>query len=221
LAALDRLTRSGFLKAAIKGSTARGSFISPKRRAALDRTAASGASSSLISRLTGSVCPCAADTSPNIQQHTSVRSTNRRLTLLNRFMEPSVPPAIAWTVSQIFHFGLPVPIQYSLQPPFSACINRWALPAQGELDSGDLSPGGGYRADRLRTGRNKFALQEWDEGSPLPAKPVIDYPEWARWFPRVASLRVVVLALNHSCQSALTYATKTTPAESAHASRSG
>jgi len=65
-----------------------------------------------------------------------------------------------------------------------------------ERPGGHLSPGSGYRVEPLKTGLRKFTLQEWMEGPPVPARPRITYPEWAAWHPQVASLNIVVLALN-------------------------
>ena len=69
------------------------------------------------------------------------------------------------------------------------------VPALVERPTGSLSPGHGYRADPLKTGRNKFTLQESMGGSPLQAQPKVTYPEWFGWFPQVTSLRIVVLVL--------------------------
>ena len=62
--------------------------------------------------------------------------------------------------------------------------------------SGSLSPGQGYHVEPLQTGRNKFTLQESMGGPPLRAKPTVTYPDWARWYPQVALLPIVVLVLN-------------------------
>ncbi|MGH9648319.1 MAG: hypothetical protein ACRD4E_16060 [Bryobacteraceae bacterium] len=64
-----------------------------------------------------------------------------------------------------------------------------------ERPSGALSPGHGYRVDPLKTGLNKFALQESMGGPILPAQPRVTYPEWVKWSAQVASLRIVVLTL--------------------------
>lgn len=69
------------------------------------------------------------------------------------------------------------------------------VPTLVERPSGALSPGHGYRVDPLKTGLNKFALQESMGGPILPAQPKVTYPEWVRWSPQVASLRIVVLTL--------------------------
>ncbi|MEO7143753.1 MAG: hypothetical protein ABI165_09660 [Bryobacteraceae bacterium] len=52
------------------------------------------------------------------------------------------------------------------------------VPALEVRPGGDLSPGGGYRADPLKTGRNKYTLQEWAAGPPLRAKPKVTYLKW-------------------------------------------
>lgn len=69
------------------------------------------------------------------------------------------------------------------------------VPSLVERPSGFLSPGHGYRADPLKTGRNKFTLQESMGGPLLPAKPRITYHEWIGWSSHVANLRIVVLTL--------------------------
>jgi hypothetical protein len=70
------------------------------------------------------------------------------------------------------------------------------VPAVQERPAGTLSPGPGYRVDPLRTGRDKFTLQESMGGSPLPARPRVTYPEWAKWSAQVSALRIVVLVLS-------------------------
>ena len=69
------------------------------------------------------------------------------------------------------------------------------VPALVERSSGHLSPGHGYRVDPLKTGLNKFTLQESMGGTPFPAKPRVTYAEWARWSSQVSALRIVVLVL--------------------------
>jgi hypothetical protein len=70
------------------------------------------------------------------------------------------------------------------------------VPALVEQPTGSLSPGPGYRADPLKTGRNKFTLQESMGAAPVQARPRVTYPEWITWFPQVASLRIVLLVLD-------------------------
>jgi hypothetical protein len=65
-----------------------------------------------------------------------------------------------------------------------------------ERPSGALSPGHGYRVDPLKTGRNKFTLQESMGGLPQVARPRVTYQEWAKWSSRVAALHIVVLSLS-------------------------
>lgn len=65
-----------------------------------------------------------------------------------------------------------------------------------ERPTGALSPGPGYRVDPLKTGRNKFTLQESMGGPPLQARPRVTYPKWANWSSQVAALRIVVLVLS-------------------------
>jgi hypothetical protein len=67
------------------------------------------------------------------------------------------------------------------------------VPALVEKPAGSLSPGGGFRAQPLAAGRNKFLLQEYGEGSPSQAKPVVTYTAWKNWIPLVESLPVIVL----------------------------
>jgi hypothetical protein len=69
------------------------------------------------------------------------------------------------------------------------------VPTLVERPSGALSPGHGYRVDPLKTGLNKFALQESMGGPIMLAQPRVTCPEWASWRPQVASLRIVVLTL--------------------------
>jgi hypothetical protein len=71
------------------------------------------------------------------------------------------------------------------------------VPALVERPSGFLSPGNGYRADPLKTGRNKFTLQESMGGPPIQARPKISYPEWSKWSSQVTALRIVVLTLTN------------------------
>jgi hypothetical protein len=70
------------------------------------------------------------------------------------------------------------------------------VPTLVERPSGSLSPGHGYRVDPLKTGRNKFTLQESMGGAPLQARPRITYQEWGGWSPQVTALRIVVLTLS-------------------------
>jgi hypothetical protein len=70
------------------------------------------------------------------------------------------------------------------------------VPALVERPSGALSPGQGYRAAPLPTGRNKFTLQESMGGEPLTAQPLVKYAPWVKWYPQVAMLPIVVLVLN-------------------------
>lgn len=70
------------------------------------------------------------------------------------------------------------------------------VPALQERPGGALSPGHGYRATPLKTGRHKFTLQESMGGPPLRAQPRVTYPEWFKWSLQVASLRIVVLVLS-------------------------
>jgi len=70
------------------------------------------------------------------------------------------------------------------------------VPAVVEQPPGSLSPGHGYRVDPLKTGRNKFTLQESMGGPPLQARPKVTYAAWARWSSLVTALRIVVLVLN-------------------------
>ena len=70
------------------------------------------------------------------------------------------------------------------------------VPALQERPADALSPGPGYRAVPLETGRHKFTLQESKGGPPLQARPRVTYPEWIRWSSQVASLRIVVLVVN-------------------------
>jgi hypothetical protein len=69
------------------------------------------------------------------------------------------------------------------------------VPELVERPSGHLSPGHGYRVDPLKTGLNKFTLQESTGGPAFPAKPRVTYPEWVKWSSQVSSLRVIVLTL--------------------------
>jgi hypothetical protein len=67
---------------------------------------------------------------------------------------------------------------------------------------GGLSPGSGYLAAPLKTGRQKFSLLEQSEGgwqSPIrPVRPkVLDVPdEWKKWSDRVSLLPITVLVMN-------------------------
>jgi hypothetical protein len=67
------------------------------------------------------------------------------------------------------------------------------VPSLQERPSGALSPGHGYRAAPLATGLHKFTLQESMGSPPVQAQPRVTCPEWAKWCPRVASLRIVLL----------------------------
>jgi hypothetical protein len=71
------------------------------------------------------------------------------------------------------------------------------VPTLVERPIGALSPGNGYQADPLKTGLNKFTLQESKGGPILPAQAKVTYPAWARWSPQVALLRIVVLTLKN------------------------
>jgi hypothetical protein len=69
------------------------------------------------------------------------------------------------------------------------------VPALQQRPGGAFSPGHGFRAEPLKTGLNKFALQEWMEGPPVQAKPKVTYPAWITWSAQVSSLRITVLVL--------------------------
>jgi hypothetical protein len=71
------------------------------------------------------------------------------------------------------------------------------VPALVARPGGFLSPGNGFRADPLKTGRNKFTLQESMGGPPTVAQPRVTYKEWIRWSAQVTALRIVVLTLSN------------------------
>jgi hypothetical protein len=70
------------------------------------------------------------------------------------------------------------------------------VPRLVERPHGSLSPGHGYRAEPLKTGRDKFNLQESMGGVPFPARPKVTYPEWAKWSDRVSLLSITVIVRN-------------------------
>jgi hypothetical protein len=72
------------------------------------------------------------------------------------------------------------------------------VPALVERPSGRFSPGHGYSVSPLKTGLNKFTLQESMGGPPLQARPKITYPEWNQWAAQVSALRIVVLVLKET-----------------------
>jgi hypothetical protein len=63
------------------------------------------------------------------------------------------------------------------------------------LEPGFLSPGPGYAADPLKTGLNKFTLQEAKGEVGSTAKPRVTYTDWMSWASAIAQLRIVVLTL--------------------------
>jgi len=63
------------------------------------------------------------------------------------------------------------------------------------LEHGIHSPGPGYGADPLKTGLNKFTLQEAKGGVVAAAKPLITYTDWNSWAGVVGQLRIVILTL--------------------------
>ena len=70
------------------------------------------------------------------------------------------------------------------------------VPSLLERSSGALSPGPGYRVDPLKTGRNKFTLQESMGGPITDAQPRVTYPDWMKWDRNISLLRIIVLVLN-------------------------
>jgi len=69
------------------------------------------------------------------------------------------------------------------------------VPGLQERPGGNLSPGQGFRADPLKTGKDKFTLQEWMDGPPTQARPRVTYPGGLMWASRVNGMGIVVLRM--------------------------